>query len=60
MQDTLQNDVDLAQLQGQKNKTDSEEVRTKRFAHTKKKKVIIGDSHGRGCATEVTNYLRKT
>jgi hypothetical protein len=37
MQDTLQNDVDLAQLQGQKNKIDSEEVRTKRFAHTKKK-----------------------
>jgi hypothetical protein len=59
MLDNLQNDVELAQLQSQKNEIDSEKVRTKRFAHTTKKIVIIGDSHSRGCATEVATYLGK-
>jgi hypothetical protein len=61
MLDNFQNNIELKQLQGQKNKIDSEKVRTKRFSHTIKKGkiVIIGDSHGRGCATEVANYLGK-
>jgi hypothetical protein len=37
MPDNLQNDVELTQLQSQNNKIDSEKIRTKRFAHLKKK-----------------------
>jgi hypothetical protein len=57
MLDNLQNDVELTHLQSQKNKIDSEKVRTKLLHIQKKKFVIIGDSHSRGCATELAKYL---
>ena len=47
MLDNLQNDIELTQLQSQKNKIDSEKVRTKRFAHTKKKKKKKKKNHYR-------------
>jgi len=38
LQDNLRNDIELTQLQDQKNKIDAENGRTKRFAHATKKK----------------------
>lgn len=38
MQDNLQNDVELTQLQGQKNKIDAEKVRTK-LLHIQQQKI---------------------
>ena len=57
----LQDDTEFPQLQGQTSKIEYINPKNKRFSYRKKKKiVIIGDSHARGCAAEVSNCMGKS
>jgi hypothetical protein len=57
----LQEESEAFQFQGTVDKIKMVKAKTNCTSRPRKKKItIIGDSHARGCAVEVSNYLGKT